>query len=360
VTRDYRTIVVTGGAGFVGSNVAVGLAAQWPSSRVVAADNLRRRGSELTLNRLRQHGVHFVHADVRNPEDLAFGDLDVDLVVDCAAEPSVLAAYGGDADYVINTNLLGSVHCFQLARRTGADVVFLSTSRVYPIDPLNAVRVQEGELRFTIAPEQSLPGVSGHGVAEEFPLDGTRSLYGATKLAAELILQEFAELYKLRFVTNRCGVITGPWQMAKADQGVFTLWVAHHYFNKPLRYIGWGGTGKQVRDLLHVEDLCDLLVRQLLAFDRHAGRTYNVGGGPECSLSLAEATRLCQELTGTRVPIEGVAENRPGDVRLYLTDYRRVAQEAGWRPAHTAQDTLASVLQWVRGNEADVRNLWGW
>ena len=113
-------------------------------------------------------------------------------------------------------------------------------------------------------------------------------------------------------VIDRCGVIAGPWQMGKVDQGVFTHWMLAHHFGNPLSYIGFGGEGKQVRDLLHVEDLVDLVERQLLDPEAWDGRTVNVGGGRECSLSLRETTAICRELTGNEVPIEPVAETRAG------------------------------------------------
>jgi len=361
-TREYRTILITGGAGFVGSNLAVWLKARDPNQRILAADNLHRRGSEANLPRLRAAGVEFVHADIRNPEDLRLeGSLagrSIDLLLECSAEPSVLAGYGEAPDYVINTNLLGTVNCLELARRHQADVVFLSTSRVYPISTLNQIETVEGETRFELHPEQRLPGVSARGISEDFPLEGPRSLYGATKLCSELLIQEYGAMFGLRFLVNRCGVLTGPWQMGKVDQGVFALWVAMHYFERPLSYIGWGGQGKQVRDLLHVDDLAELLDLQLADFATHNGRTYNVGGGVACSLSLQETTRLAQQITGRTVPLRQVDENRPADLKLYITDTSRVSAATGWTPKRTPDETLRAIYAWIRENEPHVRHLW--
>ena len=120
---------------------------------------------------------------------------------------------------------------------------------------------------------------------------------------------------------NRCGVIAGPWQMGKVDQGVFSWWLLSHLFGRPLSYIGYGGSGKQVRDLLHVDDLVDLVDEQLGDPERWSGVTANVGGGRECSLSLLETTELCRELTGSEVADRRrVPETRPGDVPVYLSD----------------------------------------
>src|SRR5262245_39272449 len=283
--------LVTGGCGFVGASIGIVLAARNPEWELVAFDNLRRRGSELNLPRLREAGVEFVHGDVRQPGDL-LQLAPTDVVIECSAEPAVLAGFESP-DYVVTTNLLGAYHCLELARRDDALYVFLSTSRVYPIETLRTLSIVETDTRFELAPEQGVAGVSQDGISEAFPLDGARTLYGTTKLAGEHLAVEYADAFGLRAVIDRCGVIAGPWQMGKADQGVFTHWVLNHYFERPLSYIGYGGSGKQVRDILFVDDLVDLIEEQLRRPDDWAGFNGNVGGGRQCNLSLLEATELC-------------------------------------------------------------------
>jgi CDP-paratose 2-epimerase len=226
--------------------------------------------------------------------------------------------------------------------------MFLSTSRVYPIEPQNRLNVVEGETRFELTAEQPFPGVSGAGISEAFPLDGARSIYGATKLASELLLEEYRATYGLRTIVNRCGVLAGPWQMGKVDQGVFTLWVLSHLLGRPLRYIGYGGTGKQVRDLLHVRDLFELLSLELGRMDELSGSVFNVGGGRGVSLSLCETTRLCSDITGRSVPVESVAENRFADVPIYLTDTAKVAALTGWAPRTSAAKIIEEIDGWAR------------
>jgi CDP-paratose 2-epimerase len=348
-------ILVTGGAGFVGSHLAFRAKEAWPDARIVALDNLKRRGSELNLPRLRAAGIEFAHGDIRCPDDLEAISGDFDLLLECSAEPSVLAGYGGSPAYVVHTNLGGTFHCLEWARRRRADVLFLSTSRVYPIGPLNALRYRETASRFELTEEQPYPGASERGVAEDFPLTGARSLYGATKLSSEMLVEEYREMYGLRAVVNRCGVLAGPWQMGKADQGVFALWLLAHHYGRPLKYIGFGGSGKQVRDLLHVEDLWNLLRLQIDRMAELSGGLFNVGGGRACSLSLREATELCQALTGKTIPIESVTENRAADVPVYLTDNGHVEQVTGWTPRHTPESILEDIQRWVRGNEAALK-----
>ena len=351
----HQRILVTGGAGFVGSSVALALKRRYPETHLTVFDNLHRRGSELNLPRLREADVAFVHGDIRSLADLTSLPEQPDLILECSAEPSAQAGYGGSPEYLIDTNLIGCYHCLELARRAHADFVFVSTSRVYPYRRLNELAFEEGAGRFHLSAAQSIAGASGLGVSEDFPLDGARSLYGMTKLAGELMVAEYGDAYGIRYIIDRCGVLTGPWQMAKADQGVIALWVAAHYFKKKLSYIGFDGSGRQVRDYLHVEDFCDLLVEQIANFDTYQGRLFNVGGGLPFSLSLQETTRLCEEITGNHLQIAAVAETRPADVRIYLTDHRRLTAVNGWLPRRDALTTLGDIFAWIRNSEDQVR-----
>jgi CDP-paratose 2-epimerase len=347
--RDRR-ILVTGGAGFVGANVAIALA---ENDQVIALDNLSRRGSELNLPRLREAGVTFVHGDVRTKDDLLALD-HIDALVECSAEPSVMAGVDGSPDYVIRTNLMGAYHCLELARRDNAQVIFLSTSRVYPLRHLLAIALEETDTRFEIAAAQELPGVSPEGIAEDFPLWGARTMYGATKLSAEHLIEDYVEGYGLRAAVNRFGVIAGPWQMGKVDQGVFTYWMLAHYFKRPLSYIGFGGSGKQVRDLVHIDDVVELILAQLAFPDEWSGNVANVGGGRDISLSLLETTELCAEITGNRIDVTKAGEDRPGDVPVYISDCSRLFERSDWRPQRDAKRILEDIFEWIRANENAV------
>lgn len=347
-------ILVTGGAGFVGSSLAIALAERRPDAQVVAFDNLSRRGSELNLPRLRAAGVEFAHGDVREPADL-LGLAPVSAIVECSAEPSVLAGVGGSPDYLVRTNLLGAFNCLELARRDQAQFVFVSTSRVYPVKRLAELRVEAVGDRFELCAEQALAGASPAGISEAFPLEGARTLYGTTKLAAELLVAEYAETYGLRTVVDRFGVIAGPWQMGKADQGVFTYWMLAHVLGRPLRYLGFGGSGRQVRDLLHVQDAIDLVDEQLTDPDAWTGRVFNVGGGRDVSLSLRETTRLCAQISGRRVQVEPDGTERPGDIPLYIADCSRLHAVTAWRASRDPEAILTDIFDWIRERERELR-----
>jgi len=354
----YECVLITGGAGFVGASLAIALKQCCPDVRIIVLDNLHRRGSELNLARLARAGVRFVHGDIRMLDDvLVLVPEPPGVIIECSAEPSAQAGYGGSPAYVIQTNPLGGFHCLELARHTKADVIFLSTSRVYPFEALNNLPFVEEETRFALAAEQTMVGASAVGVSEAFPLAGARSLYGMTKLAAELMVEEYANAYGLRCIVNRCGLLTGPWQLAKVDQGVMALWMAAHYFRRDLSYIGFQGTGKQVRDVLHIDDFCDLLIDQLQHFALYSGRCYNVGGGLGNSLSLQETTRLCEEITGHTIPLSSSTTTRPADVRLYISDHRLISRVNGWHPRRDTRTTLTDIFDWLRAEEMQVRPL---
>jgi CDP-paratose 2-epimerase len=349
-------ILVTGGAGFVGANVGIALAERNPGAEVLAFDNLSRRGSELNLPRLRDAGVTFVHGDVREQDDLLALE-NIDALVECSADPSAMAGVGGSPDYLVRTNLMGAYHCLELARRDGAQVVFISTSRVYPLRHLLGIRLEEADTRYEIAAEQELPGVSQRGIAEDFPLWGARTMYGATKLSAEHLVEDYVEGYGLRAVVDRFGVIAGPWQMGKADQGVFTYWMAAHHFKRPLAYIGFAGSGKQVRDLVHIDDVVELVTAQIASPDEWSGVVANAGGGRDVSLSLLEATELCAQISGNRIDVKRSKQERPGDVPLYISDCTQLFEITDWRPTRDARAILTDIHQWICDNEGALRDV---
>lgn len=350
------TILITGGCGFIGSNIAINLQLQYPSYRIIALDNLKRRGSELNVPRLKDHGIQFIHGDIRNKEDLQI-DEKIDFIIDAAAEPSIMAGMDATLQYVINTNLGGTINTLELAARHKAKFIFLSTSRVYPISYLEQINYKEGATRFEIAPIQSIQGISVKGIREDFPLTKARSIYGTTKLASELMIEEFREFFDVEYVINRCGVVAGPYQMGKVDQGVITLWIARHFWKKEVSYFGYGGEGRQVRDVLHILDLFDLIDFELHNFEKVNGQTFNAGGGLSSSVSLKELTTICSEVSGNTVKENRVNETRKGDIPLYITDNTKIITHIGWQPKRNVTTVVADTFAWIEQNEKQLSQI---
>jgi CDP-paratose 2-epimerase len=349
-------ILITGGAGFVGSSLAIQLKKNYPQYRIIVLDNLKRRGSELNLARLKEAGVEFFHGDIRNPEDFN-GLPPVNTIIEASAEPSVLAGIKEPPSYVINTNLIGTVNCLNYAVKNRSDIVFLSTSRVYPIEKIEQIAFQENETRFAVSDTQTLEGVSSRGINEKFSLEGYRSIYGTTKLCSELLIQEYNQFYGLKTIINRCGVLTGAWQMGKVDQGVVVLWMARHFWRQKLGYFGYGGTGKQVRDILHINDLYRLIDYQIHNIDELNNQTFNVGGGMGVNASLCELTEFCRNITGNEVSIESVMENRPADIRIYITDNSKITAQTNWAPQIGVPEILEDIYVWLKTNENSLQHI---
>jgi len=349
-------ILITGGAGFIGSNLALSFKRDRPSATIIAFDNLRRRGSELALSRLRAGGVMFMHGDIRSMDDLASAG-PADILIEASAEPSVHAGYGENPNYLVHSNLFGAANCLEYARQHGSDFVFLSTSRVYSIDALRKLPLDQSDSRYFLRSDTVQPGMSAAGVSETFSLSGHRSLYGATKLAAELLVEEYRAMYGLRTVINRCGVVSGPWQMGKIDQGFVVLWLSRYLFGGPLSYMGFGGHGFQVRDVLHVDDLYDLIVRQLKGLREYSGSLFNVGGGMANSISLRELTAKSEQLSGRTIELGRTPETRDADIPFYVSDCQAVTCTTGWMPTRLLDRLLEDVWRWLVDERAQLASI---
>ena len=350
-------ILITGGMGFVGSSLAKGLVGDPDVSDIVVLDNLVRRGSELNIPELSHLGVKFVHGDVRDHKDLSLLEGSFDVLVEASAEPSVHAGVDGSPRYLLDTNLGGAINCLEFARERCGGMIFLSSSRVYSIDALCSIPLQENGDRLALVEQGEAPGVSAQGIAEGFTTDGPRSYYGASKLAAEHLCQEYARFTNLDVVINRSGVIAGPGQFGKTDQGVFTLWVARHHFGGPLSYTGFGGKGLQVRDLLHPQDLLALVKRQIEQLSNLSGKTFNIGGGVHGAVSLREYTSICREVTGRELDIGAVADTAAVDVPWYISDCSRICDELDWQPEKTPDDIARDIHDWIRANEKSLTKI---
>jgi len=352
------SILITGGAGFVGSYLCRMYKEKYPDANIVAFDNLHRRGSEFNLNDFKKRGIRFVHGDIRCPGDIeAIGET-FDLFIEASAEPSVLIGLNCPDNYAIQTNLIGTINCLNFAFKHAGYFIFLSSSRVYSIDPLRNIPLKEGDTRFYIDTSKDImKGLSVKGINEDFPTNTARSLYGATKLASELLIQEYVRAYGLKAIINRCGVICGPGQFGKVEQGVFTLWMANHYFKKPLKYTGFGGKGKQVRDILHPKDLFEVLNFQIEKMDGISGEIFNIGGGTDVSVSLLELTQICKKITQNEVPIESDEISHNVDIPLFITDYTKATQAFNWKPKTSVEDIVKDIYRWIVKNEDTVQSI---
>jgi len=347
-------ILITGICGFVGSSLADRLLAEHEGLLVCGIDNLMRPGSEINRSRLRRLGVTFVHGDLRASSD--FESLpDADWVIDAAANPSVLAGIkgGSSSRQLFEHNLASVVNVLEYCKVRQAGLVLLSSSRVYSIPALTSLPLKEESNAFLLDDSQQLPpGVSGNGIGPDFCTRPPISLYGSTKLAAETIALEYGEAFGFPVWVDRCGVMAGAGQFGTPDQGIFSYWINAHLRRLVLRYIGFNGTGRQVRDALHPFDLAALLYSQVSSGRVKGTRIYTVGGGPQNAMSLAALTAWCDERFGSRTP-EADLSPRAYDVPWVVMDSRAAAEDFGW---HLATPVLA-ILEEI-ANHAEHNPDW--
>ena len=337
-------VLLTGACGFVGSALAEALLEHRPDGELRGLDNFIRPGSETNRERLRKLGVSLAHGDVRQASDVDTLPA-ADWVIDAAANPSVLAGVDGRSSsrQVVEHNLLGTVNVLEYCRRHGAGFILLSTSRVYSIPPLAGLPVELAGNRLRLVPGAPLPeGISERGVTERFSTAPPVSLYGATKRASETLALEYGESFGLPVWINRCGVLAGAGQFGRADQGILAYWINSFLRRQPLKYLGFGGTGGQVRDALHPRDLVPLLLAQIAA-GAGAGqpRTVNFGGGASHAFSLASLHAWCEERFGWACPVSADRQPRQFDIPWMVMDSALAGQGWGWQP----QTALPSILE---------------
>jgi len=355
--------LITGICGYVGSRVAARLMESVPGLEVCGVDNLSRRGSESNLPFLARLGAKVVHGDVRLQADIEALPK-TDWVIDCAANPSVLAgigpAWGGvTSAQLVGGNLTGTLNLLEYCKRHGSGMILLSTSRVYSTKALNSLKLVETASRFEPAGRISAAGFSRRGVSEEFSTGSPLSLYGATKLSSEIMALEYAHAFGFPVWINRSGVIGGPGQFGKADQGLFAFWACSRALNKPLKFIGFGGKGKQVRDCVTAEDVADLLVRQMKQPEKKAPKIINIGGGAARSWSLCELDAICRDFFGVYDVPGKIPATRPYDVPYYVSDTRLAEKHWGWKPSRHAPEMMLDICRWARDNREAIGKWWG-
>jgi CDP-paratose 2-epimerase len=340
--------IVTGGCGFVGNAICREIVEHLPGARVVAFDNLRRAGSELNRPELLRRGVTVVHGDVRCQSDIdALGNCD--WLIDAAAEPSVLAGTAAMAGkstgsrQLLEHNLLGTVNLLEAAARRQAGIVILSTSRVYSINALASLPLREHNAAYRLDASVDKPSTVGlQGITEDFSTSAPVSLYGATKLASEAMALEYADLAGVPVIVNRCGVLAGAGQFGRADQGIFSWWIHSWARRRPLRYIGFGGRGLQVRDCLHPTDLARLVIQQIGFTTGPVRSLLNVSGGAASATSLAQLSAWCAQRFGSH-EVAASTEQRPYDLPWVVLDHSRATSLHGWNPERNVDAILEEI-----------------
>ena len=324
-------ILITGGCGFVGSNLAIYLKEHKIDAKVSSLDNLTRKGSLLNLNRLKKKNIKNFKINII--DNKAIESLPrYDLIIDCCAEASVETSKS-DIDKVFNTNLLGTFNILKKCKKDDSNIIFLSSSRVYSINSLRKLKKNS-----------SL-------ISETFETSEAKSIYGFCKYSSEHLIKEFSFMSKIKYVINRFGVISGPWQFGKQDQGFVSLWVWKHINKKKLSYIGFGGKGSQTRDVIHIADVCELIALQVKKINKTYNLTVNVGGGKKNTTSLKNLTKICQEITSNKIKILSKKITSEYDIPYYSTDNSKVKKIYKWEPKKSFLNIIEDIYIWMNLNK---------
>lgn len=344
-------ILIAGICGFVGSSIAHHILESKPGTKIIGIDNLLRSGSWNNKQSLVNKGVHFIHGDIRLQADLnEIGP--ISWIIDAAAVPSVTSGLEGafTPHQVLQHNLFGTANLAELARQRGAGIVFLSTSRVYSITQMKDVEIQTlGDRYHAVVGDDTTRGLSLLGISERFSTESPISFYGASKLACEKILMEYAEAFEMPVHINRCGVLAGAGQFARPDQGIIPFWIHSWHSRSSLKYIGFDGRGLQVRDCLHPRDLAELVLLQIEKGSFVPHPILNVSGGMNNSFSLKELSEWCYERLGSHT-VESSPENRKYDVPWLVLDSSAAKRVWGWTPSISKKDIFSEVATFAENN----------
>ena len=326
-------ILITGGCGFVGTNIALYLNTK--GFNVSSLDNLSKKGSSYNFSLLKKKKIVNYKFDISNYNYIKKLPK-FDLIIDCCAEASVEISRK-DLDRVFNTNLIGTLNILKKVKNDNSLIIFLSSSRVYSINELNK--------NYKIGKKQKKL------ININFPKSKPRSIYGFTKLASEMLIEEFSYAFNIKYIINRCGVISGPLQFGKQDQGFVSLWVSSYISKKNLSYIGYNGSGKQMRDVLHIVDLCKLILLQIKNFKKINNLIFNVGGSNYSSTNLKGLSKICEEITGNKIKFKKVKKTSIYDIPWYCSDNSKVSKAYNWKPEKNIKDIVNDVYKWLKTNK---------
>ncbi len=333
--------LITGGAGFIGSNLTYRLVRE--GHEVVVYDNLSRLGADQNAAWLRAelgNAWSLRLADVRDFETLRAAAQDVDVIYHLASQVAVTTSVQ-DPRHDFEVNALGTFNVLEAARLSGREpiVLYASTNKVY--GGMEDVVVVEDETGYAY---RDYP----YGMAETYPLD-FHSPYGCSKGAGDQYVRDYARIYGLQTVVFRQSSIYGPHQFGIEDQAWVAWFIIAAVTGKPLTIYG---DGKQVRDVLWVDDLLDAYLAAVDRIDVAAGQVYNVGGGPERTLSIwSETGPLVQNLLGRKIEV-AYGDWRPGDQRIFVADIRKAERELGWKPAVAPEEGVRRLYEWVVANRS--------
>ncbi len=329
-----KKILITGGCGFIGTNLCIHLKKK--HYLVYSLDNLSRKGSKYNLRLLKNLKIKNYNIDISNFKKISLLPK-FDLIIDCCAEAAVEVSRK-DIDRVINTNLVGTINILKKVKKDNSKIIFLSTSRVHSIETISKIfRKHNFKNKLKI---KKL-------IDENFDTKSPKSIYGLTKHASEMFIEEFSFAFSLKYIINRFGVVSGPLQFGKQDQGFISLWIWKHITKKNLKYIGFGGFGNQVRDVLHVKDLCEIIEIQIKKFNSIYNKLFTIGGSSKNTISLKNLTKICEKITKNKIKFSKIKKTSIYDIPYFVTSNKTISRTYNWKPKRNMYDIIKDTYIWL-------------
>ena len=324
-------ILLAGGCGFIGSNLSIFLKKK--KFKVVSIDNLSKKYCYLNEKRLKNLGIKNYRINLLNKIKLNNINFSPDIIIDCAAEPAVEVS-SKNPDKVIENNFNTTLNLLNIAKKNNSKFIFLSSSRIYSINKSYEFFKSKKIKYFN----------------EKIYNNGPKTIYGFSKFASELMIKEYSYAFKINYIINRLGLTSGPWQFGKVEQGLVSLWLWSHFKNKKLKYIGYGGTGNQIRDVLDIDDLCELIHIQIKKLYRINNQTFCIGGGKHSFFKLKDLTKYCQKITNNKIKINKIKKTSIYDIPYFITSNSKIFKYYKWKTSHKLNDTLLKTFKWMKNN----------
>ena len=324
-------ILVTGGCGFIGTNICIFLKKNLKHSNIYSLDNCSKVYSNFNLKMLKSNNILNYKIDLSKKNQLFDLKKKFDFIIDCAGNPAV-ESFRKDIEDVFNSNLVGTFNLIQKVKRDNSKIIFFSTSRVYSI--LDSYEKFKKKILYN----------------ELDRTEGPKSLYGFTKLSSEMIIKEFSYAFDIKYIINRFGLITGPLQFGKVEQGLVSLWMWNHINKNIIQFKGYNGKGTQIRDILNVYDVARLVMKQIQKFDKIHNIIFCVGGGEKNSISLKLLTKKCQKIANYKAKIKRSPNTSIYDIPYFVSSNLKIKKYYKWQPEISIESTLSELFYWMKNN----------
>ena len=336
-------IIVTGGCGFVGSSLCLFLKKNIKNSQILSIDNLSKSYSKynqkiLLKNKIKNKNINL--GKFNSLENLKFK---ADYIIDCSAEPAVEISKRKVVQ-VIESNFLSTLNILEKSREDNSKIIFVSSSRVYPIE------ISYEKFKKFKKYKKHFP------YSEKADFSKQKSIYGFTKYSSEKLIEEYNLSNNIKYIINRCGLISGPGQYGKVEQGLVSLWMWRHLNKINVTYLGHGGKGEQLRDVLFIEDFCKLLLKQLKYFKLFENNIFCVGGGKANVINLKKLTEMCKTITNNKVKVFQKSKTSIYDIPYYVTSLKKIKKLCGWQPKVDLNKGLREIYNWMILNRHKIKD----